>query len=133
MGAAAITDFQTLESRYRRLRHVAVLMDGVLRVPGTRFRFGLNSLIGLPPGAGDTMLTAISLWIVWQGSKLGLPREKILRMLGNVAIEAALGSVPVVGDLFDIMWKANLRNLAIIERHLVEERIKPSSRTAVAR
>jgi hypothetical protein len=134
MGAAAITaDFRTLEARYRRLRHVAVLMDGVLRVPGTRFRFGLNSLIGLPPGAGDTMLTAISLWIVWQGSKLGLPREKIVRMLGNVAVEAALGSVPVVGDLFDIIWKANLRNLAIIEQHLAEERSKSSSRTAVAR
>jgi hypothetical protein len=118
MVATVIADFRTLEARYRRLRHVAVLMDGVLRVPGTRFRFGLNSLIGLPPGAGDTMLTAISLWIVWQGSKLGLPREKIVRMLGNVAIEAALGSVPVVGDLFDIIWKANLRNLAIIEQHL---------------
>jgi hypothetical protein len=119
MDAAAITaDFGTLEARYRRLRHVAVLMDGLMRVPGTRFRFGLNSLIGLPPAAGDAMLAAISLWIVWQGSKLGLPREKIVRMLGNVAIEAALGSVPVVGDLFDVVWKANLRNLAIIDKHL---------------
>jgi Domain of unknown function (DUF4112) len=134
MDVAAITaDFQTLQARYRRLRHVAVLMDGVLRVPGTKFRFGLNSLIGLPPAAGDAMLTAISLWIVWQGSKLGLPREKIVRMLGNVAIEAALGSVPVLGDLFDVIWKANLRNLAIIERHLAEERTKSSLRTAVAR
>ncbi len=120
MVAAATTDFRALEARYRRLRHIAVLMDGVLRVPGTRFRFGLSSLIGLPPGAGDAMLTAISLWIVWEGSKLGLPREKIARMLGNVAIEAALGSVPVLGDLFDVMWKANLRNLAIIEAHLAE-------------
>ena len=118
MVAVATTDFRSLEARYRRLRHVAVLMDGVLRVPGTRFRFGLNSLIGLPPGAGDAMLAAISLWIVWQGSKLGLPREKIARMLGNVAIEAALGSVPVLGDLFDVVWKANLRNLAIIDKHL---------------
>ncbi len=66
------------------------------------------------------MLTAISLWIVWEGMKLDLPREKIVRMLGNVAIEAALGSVPpVVGDLFDAsIWKANLRNLAIIDQHL---------------
>ena len=93
-------------------------MDGVVRVPGTRFRFGLNSLIGLPPGAGDAMLTAISLWIVWEGSKLDLPREKIVRMLGNVAVEAALGSVPLLGSVFDVIWKANLRNLAIIEEHL---------------
>src|SRR5277367_1565163 len=124
MVATATTDFRTLEARYRRLRHVAVLMDGVLRVPGTKFRFGLNSLIGLPPAAGDTMLTAISLWIVWQGSKLGLPRKEIVRMLGNVAIEAALGSIPVLGDLFDVIWKANLRNLAIIEQQLAEERTK---------
>ena len=96
-------------------------MDGVVRVPGTRFRLGLNSLIGLPPGAGDAMLTAISLWIVWEGSKLNLPREKIVRMLGNVAVEAALGAVPVLGDVFDVIWKANLRNLAIIEEHLAAQ------------
>lgn len=122
MDATVTGDFRVLETRYRRLRHVAVLMDGLARVPGTRFRFGLNSLIGLPPGAGDAMLTAISLWIVWQGSKLGLPREKLVRMLGNVAIEAALGSIPVVGDLLDVAWKANLRNLAIIEEHLATGR-----------
>jgi len=118
MGAIAIGSPHTAESRYRRLRHVAVLMDGIARIPGTRFRLGLNSLIGLPPGAGDVMLTAISLWIVWEGSRLGLPRGKIARMVGNVAVEAALGSVPVLGDVFDMVWKANLRNLAIIDRHL---------------
>jgi hypothetical protein len=96
-------------------------MDGLVRVPGTRFRFGLNSLIGLPPGAGDAMLTAISLWIVWEATRLGLPRAKVARMLGNVAIEAALGTVPVMGDLLDVVWKANLRNLAIIEEHLAAQ------------
>ena len=118
MDATVTADVRALEARYRRLRHVAVLMDGVLRVPGTRFRFGLNSLIGLPPVAGDAMLTAISLWIVWEGSRLGMPRHKLARMLGNVAVEAALGSVPVVGDFLDVAWKANLRNLAIIEMQL---------------
>jgi hypothetical protein len=123
---ATVTDHpHVAASRYRRLRHVAVLMDGLVRIPGTKFRLGLNSLIGLPPGAGDAMLTAISLWIVWEGSKLGLPRQKIMRMLGNVAVEAALGSVPVLGDVFDIVWKANLRNLAIIDRHL-EHRARTS-------
>lgn len=118
-GTEAIaSDYHAVEARYRKLRRVAVLMDGMVPVPGTRFRFGLNSLIGLPPGAGDAMLTAISLWIVWEATRLGLPREKIVRMLGNVAIETALGSVPVLGDLFDVVWKANLRNLAIIEEHV---------------
>jgi hypothetical protein len=96
-------------------------MDGLVRVPGTRFRLGLNSLIGLPPVAGDAMLTAISLWIVWEAKRLGLPRKKIARMLGNVAIETALGTVPLVGDLFDVVWKANLRNLAIVEKHLARQ------------
>ena len=106
------------DARYRRIRNVAILMDAAVRVPGTRFRLGLGSLIGLPPVAGDTLLTAISLWIVWEAQKLGLPRAKIVRMLGNIAIETALGSVPVLGDLMDVVWKANLRNLAIIEDYL---------------
>jgi hypothetical protein len=117
-GVIAETAYPAVEARYRKLRRVAVLMDGLVRVPGTRFRLGLNSLIGLPPGAGDAMLAAVSLWIVWEAARLGVPRAKIVRMLGNVAIETALGSVPVVGDLLDVAWKANLRNLAIIEEHL---------------
>jgi hypothetical protein len=86
-------------------------------VPGTRFRFGLNSVIGLAPWAGDAVLVAISLYIVLEASRLGLPRAKIVRMLVNVAVEAALGAVPIVGDLLDVAWKANLRNVDIIDEH----------------
>ena len=106
------------EARLARLRRLAWLMDGAARVPGTRFRFGLNGLIGLAPGAGDALLALVSLYIVWQASLLGVPRNKLLRMLGNVAVEAAAGSVPVLGDLFDMGYRANLRNLAIVEKHL---------------
>ncbi len=106
------------DARYRRIRTVAILMDAAVRLPGTRFRLGLGSLIGLPPVAGDTVLTAISLWIVWEARKLGLPRAKIVRMLGNIAIETTLGSVPVLGDVMDVVWKANMRNLAIIDEYL---------------
>jgi hypothetical protein len=104
--------------RLARLRRLAWLMDGAFRLPGSKFRFGLNSVIGLPPGAGDALLGAISLYIVYQGYRLGVPRADIARMLGNVAVEAAIGSVPVAGDLFDVAFKANLRNLAIIDRHV---------------
>jgi hypothetical protein len=107
-----------IETRYRRVRRVAILMDAAVRVPGTRFRIGLGSLIGLPPVAGDAFMTAVSLWIVWQGRRLGLPRSKIARMMGNVAVETALGSIPMVGDVMDMVWKANVRNLAIIDAHL---------------
>jgi hypothetical protein len=104
-------------ARIARLRRLAWLMDAIGRVPGTRFRFGLNSVIGLAPGAGDVVLAVISLYIVYQAKSLGLPKFKIARMLLNVAIEAGLGAVPFLGDLFDVVWKANLRNIDIIDEH----------------
>ena len=93
-------------------------MDGLFRLPGTRFRFGLNSVIGLTPAAGDLMLAGISLYIVNEARKLGLPKEKIGKMLANIGVEAAAGAVPLLGNLFDMGFKANLRNIAIIEDHL---------------
>ena len=104
-------------TRIARLRRLAWLIDALGRIPGTRFRFGLNSLIGLAPGAGDALLSLISLYIVYEAARLGLPRRKIGRMLGNVAIEALLGAVPLVGDVFDAVWKANIRNVRIIDEH----------------
>ncbi len=105
------------EARLANLRRVAWIVDGAFRLPGTRFRFGLNSLIGLTPAAGDAVLAAISLYIVNEARLLGLPGHKLARMLGNVAVEAAAGAIPVLGDLFDMGFKANLRNLAIVEEH----------------
>ena len=104
-------------ARIARLRRLAWVIDALGRVPGTRFRFGLNSVIGLAPGAGDAVLALISLYIVFEAVQLGLPRAKIVRMLVNVAVEAALGAMPVLGDLLDVAWKANLRNVDIIDRH----------------
>ena len=104
--------------KIERLRRLAWLIDAAGRLPGTRFRFGLNSVIGLAPGAGDAVLTLISLYIVYEAAQLGLPRAKISRMLVNVAVEAGLGIVPLLGDLLDVVWKANLRNVAIIDEHL---------------
>jgi hypothetical protein len=103
-------------ARLARLRRLAWLVDGVFRLPGTRFRFGLNSLVGITPVAGDALLALVSLYIVLEGYRLGASRQDVGRMLANVAVETAAGSVPVLGDLFDMGYKANLRNLAIIER-----------------
>lgn len=105
-------------ARLSRLKTIAWAVDGAFRIPGTRFRFGLNSLIGLTPAAGDAVLAGISLYIVNEARKLGVPRDKIARMLANVGVEAAAGLVPILGDLFDMGFKANLRNIAIIEEHL---------------
>jgi hypothetical protein len=104
-------------TKIERLRRLAWPIDAVGRVPGTRFRFGLNSVIGLAPGAGDAVLTLISLYIVYEAMRLGLPRSKIVRMPANVGVEAAVGVFPLLGDLLDVVWKANLRNVAIIDEH----------------
>jgi hypothetical protein len=101
-----------------RLRRLAWLADGVFRLPGTRFRFGLNSIIGIVPGAGSAVLGLLSAYIVIEATRLGVPGPKLGRMVGNVAMEVVAGSVPVLGDLFDMALKANLRNMAMIEDHI---------------
>jgi hypothetical protein len=106
--------------RIERLRRLAWVLDALGRVPGTRLRFGLASVFGLAPVAGDAVMALISLYIVAEAARLGLPRRKIVRMLTNVGIEAAIGSVPILGDIFDTFWKANLRNVAIIDTYLAE-------------
>ena|ERR1700722_8569248 len=105
-------------ARLTRLRHLAWLIDGAFGLPGTRFRFGLNSVIGLLPVGGDAVLGVLSLYIIYEAAQLGLPRHKLLRMGANVGIEVLGGSVPILGDLFDMALKANLRNLRIIDDHM---------------
>jgi len=105
-------------ARLSRLRRLAWLIDGVFKLPGTRFRFGLNSVIGLLPVGGDAVLGVISLYIIYEAARLGVPRAKLLQMIANVGVEVLGGSVPILGDLFDMALKANLRNLRIIEDHL---------------
>ncbi len=106
------------DARLARLRRLAWLIDGVFRLPGTGFRFGLNSMIGLLPVGGDAVLGMISLYIIYEAAQLGIPRPKLLKMGANVALEVIGGVVPIVGDLFDMALKANLRNLRIIEDHV---------------
>lgn len=108
----------TEAARLAKLRRLAWLLDAAFVVPGTRFRFGIDGIVGLAPGLGDTIMGLTSLYIVWEARKLGLPTAKLARMLANVGVETLAGSVPVVGDLFDAAFKANLRNIAIIEEHL---------------
>src|SRR3954452_1885706 len=105
-------------SRLARLRRLAWMIDAVFLLPGTRFRFGLNSVIGLLPVGGDAVLGALSMYIIYEAARLGVPKHKLARMLANVGLEVLGGSVPIIGDLFDMALKANLRNLAIIEDHI---------------
>ena len=109
-------------TRLARLRWLARLMDAQFGLPGTRFRFGVDALIGLAPGVGDAMTGLLSLYVVWEARKLGAPPPLLARMLGNVAIEVVGGAVPVLGDLFDAAFKANLRNVALLEDWLARGR-----------
>lgn len=84
---------------------------------GPNHRFGLDPLLGLIPGLGDWLGGGLSLYIVYEALRLGLPWNVLARMLGNVAIETTVGMVPVLGDVFDFVWQANTRNLQLVERH----------------
>jgi hypothetical protein len=113
------TDFRNVDrlACLRRMRGLARLMDTALRIPGTRFSFGADSVIGLVPGIGDFAGAAISLYIVNEARRLGVPNEKLFKMLINIGFDAAAGSVPLVGDLFDVYFKSNRRNLDLVLEH----------------
>ena len=102
----------------RRLDALAWLLDSALRVPGTRLRFGLDGVLGLVPGAGDLVTAALSLYLVAEAWRLGLPKRAIIAMLGNIGVDTAIGAVPLLGDIFDFAFKANRRNMSILHRHL---------------
>jgi len=102
----------------RRSRTVSTLMDEAVRLPGTGFRVGIDPLLGLVPFGGDTVAFVLSLYPVVEAARLGLPRTTLARMLLNVGIDFLVGSVPVLGTLFDAVWKANERNVRLMERHL---------------
>lgn len=104
------------------LRKVAQLLDSAFVVPGTSYRVGLDPILGLVPGLGDLVSPLFTIGILWQARELAIPRVVLLRMILNVAIDSLLGAVPVVGDLFDFAWKANNKNVALVERHAQEER-----------
>jgi len=109
------------EQRLELLRRVARMLDSALPVPGTSFRFGLDPILGLIPGLGDLVSPLFTLGMLFQARDLGVPRVVQLRMIFNVAIDVLIGFVPLIGDLFDFAWKANNRNLALLERHAYEE------------
>lgn len=110
------------EQRLAGLRALADLLDNAFVVPGTSYRIGLDPLIGLIPGIGDLVSPVFTIGLLLQARHLGVPRVVQARMLVNVAIDALVGVVPVVGDLFDFAWKANEKNLDLLERHAREDR-----------
>ncbi len=101
-----------------RLRSLAHFLDDAIPIPGTNYRVGIDPILGLFPGIGDYLGMILSAYIVFQAFRMEVPKETLLRMGVNVAIDTLVGIVPVLGDLFDAGWKANQKNIALVESHL---------------
>ena len=99
------------------LRRLAALFDSAFRIPGTRVRFGLDPILGLVPGVGDMASPVLALLLIWQATRQRVPKPVLARMVVNALVDAGVGAIPVVGDAFDFVWKANDWNLALLERH----------------
>ena len=124
--ALRASDSAALESA----RVLARLLDEAIEIPGTSYRIGIDPLVGLVPGIGDVIGALLSTWILLVGVRLGAPASVIARMALNVAVDAVVGSVPLAGDLADFAWKANVRNVRLLETWL--ERPAPTRRASGA-
>ena len=109
----------TEETALAQLRGLSRIMDGAITIPGTGIRVGLDPILGfLLPVVGDWIGAATSGYIIVQGARLGVSRATLMRMAGNLAADLVVGSVPVLGDIFDLGFRANERNLALISTHM---------------
>jgi hypothetical protein len=99
-----------------RARAIAKVLDSAVGIPGTPIRLGLDAILGLIPGAGDVVGAALSGYIVLTAVRRGVPRAVLWRMIGNVIVDTAIGAVPVIGDLFDVAYRSNDRNVQLLER-----------------
>jgi hypothetical protein len=102
----------------QRTRYLARFLDNSVGIPGTRFRFGADAILGVVPVIGDALSSLLSLYIVFEAMRAGVSRGTIARMCLNIVLDLTVGSVPLVGTLFDAVWKANERNVSLLERRL---------------
>ena len=115
----------------KQLGHLAKLMDSQFRIPGTEIRFGLDGIIGLIPGAGDLSTFAVSGYMLWIMAQNGASGYVLARMVLNVLVDSLVGAIPLIGDIFDIAFKANMRNLKLMQQHYQEGRHKGSAWKAI--
>ena len=115
---------QELEPELELLAH---WMDSAFHIPGIGMRFGLDAIIGLIPGLGDTLTSLASLYILNAGRRYGVPRVTMLRMAANIALDYVVGVIPFVGDAFDVVWKANQKNVALLSGTFCPRRPKSAA------
>lgn len=120
------------DDRAAKVRALARVLDSAIRIPGTGISFGVDSIVGLVPGLGDLAGAVMSGYIVFASARMGVSPAVVARMILNLGVDTVVGSVPLVGDLFDVGFRANIRNAALLDRHLAEpEAVRRSSRLAV--
>lgn len=110
----------------KRMQITAVVLDEGIRVPGTDYRVGVDPLLGILPGAGDLLSGGLSLYIVLEAARLGVPYSTLLKMIANISLDVLGGTIPVVGDIFDFVWKANKRNFELAVNDLTRDRDRSS-------
>jgi uncharacterized protein DUF4112 len=121
-----------LSERAARVRSLARMLDSAIRIPGTGVTFGLDPILGLFPGIGDLAGAVFSGYIVLTAARMGAPQSVLARMLLNLGTDTLVGSIPVLGDLFDVGFRANIRNSELLDKHLGEpEAARRSSRIAI--
>lgn len=113
---------EILDEKLVRLRQLSKNLDESFTIPGTNIKFGMDALLGLVPGGGDLVSGVFSLYLLRAAIKMKLPKRAIISMLVNILVDTTIGIIPVAGDIFDIFWKSNKRNLKIIEKHLANNR-----------
>lgn len=106
------------EAALRRMQTVANALDSAFVVPGTKQRIGIDAIVGLVPGVGDILTTLLSSYIIWEARNLGVPKFALSRMLANLDVHAAIGSLPLIGDVFDAFFRVNQRNMRIVRAHV---------------
>jgi hypothetical protein len=111
-----IADLKGREEAQRRLQRIAKLMDSQVRFLG--LRIGADAVLGLVPGFGDILTGAIGAYLIYEAQRLGIPRSAVLRMVANIAVDTAIGAIPVAGDIWDFFFRANDRNMQILARHI---------------
>ena len=109
------TDPHSVRKRIEAMEH---LLERSFRIPGINYPVGLDSIAGLVPVVGDFVTAAMGAYIVWEARNIGLPKWKLWRMAGNVAVDTAIGAIPIAGDAFDLLFRSNTRNLKIVKKHL---------------
>lgn len=121
-SATATRGQESQQAALDRAKRVSTLLDDAIELPVVNYRIGIDPIVGILPVAGDSLMALLSLYIVFEGIRAGASARLVALMLSLVAVDAIVGSIPVLGSVFDAVWKANTWNVRLLERHVAEKK-----------